>query len=272
MLKNYDEWFTDQLDSVAGKNNWKWNDSNTEVVLIQDNSEVLFKTVLHFFESLKVDQLKEASLKKIFDKYNLYDYEFENAIYFILDMVEGEWIRVIGANGSKIHASILDSLSNTTIQNLIGPTPFFGVGTGVRKIEMLIEQLHDQDDFWIIALQQLQGLYGFDQKTALKIYNGIPRAKKFFDTLVSQHGASFGVKKVKTSELSGVVAVFTGFRDSILEQQIKDAGGRVASSVSGKVTHVVAADPSNKTGKVQEAISRGITVISLEDFKEEFDL
>ena len=73
-----------------------------------------------------------------------------------------------------------------------------------------------------------------------------------------------------TKSLTGQIIVFTGVRDKALETQIEAQGGKVSTSVSGKTTVVVAKDPAEKTGKVKEAVDRGIPVVDLETFRSNY--
>jgi NAD-dependent DNA ligase len=76
--------------------------------------------------------------------------------------------------------------------------------------------------------------------------------------------------KPKASKLSfkDQVVVFTGFRNEAWEQLIKDAGGRVTTSISGKTTLVVAKDVHDKGAKLKSARDKGITIISKEEFEQ----
>jgi NAD-dependent DNA ligase len=64
--------------------------------------------------------------------------------------------------------------------------------------------------------------------------------------------------------------VFTGVRDKELEGQIESRGGKVSSAVSGKTTIVIAKNPGDATGKVKDAIERGIHVVDIETFKKNY--
>jgi NAD-dependent DNA ligase len=65
---------------------------------------------------------------------------------------------------------------------------------------------------------------------------------------------------------SGEVVVFSGFRDKAFEAAVISGGGSVASSFTKSVTLVVSNDPSGQTGKVKEARSKGVRVVSGDEF------
>jgi DNA ligase (NAD+) len=60
------------------------------------------------------------------------------------------------------------------------------------------------------------------------------------------------------------IIVFTGFRDKNLETLIIEGGGKVSTSVSGNTTLLIYADTTGS--KYNEAIKRGITTMSKDDF------
>ena len=68
------------------------------------------------------------------------------------------------------------------------------------------------------------------------------------------------------NKFAGMVVVFTGIRDSTLEQLITDGGGVIGSGVTGKTTLVVAKDITENTGKIKTAREKGIQLMNIEDF------
>ena len=79
---------------------------------------------------------------------------------------------------------------------------------------------------------------------------------------------SVPVKKVAAAAPSGIVAVFTGFRDKALEAAMAAAGHEVAAGVTKKTTHVVHADGADtNTVKITKARDMGIKIMSGSEFK-----
>ncbi len=67
-----------------------------------------------------------------------------------------------------------------------------------------------------------------------------------------------------------MVVVFSGFRDPELKSRIEEQEGRVTTAISGKTTLVLIKNSSNKTGKVIDAETRGISVMLKEDFIQQY--
>lgn len=64
--------------------------------------------------------------------------------------------------------------------------------------------------------------------------------------------------------------VFTGFRDEDLEELVRKFGGIIQDNVTKTTSHVVAADPTEVTGKVKKAKEYGIPVITETQLKKLF--
>jgi NAD-dependent DNA ligase len=65
--------------------------------------------------------------------------------------------------------------------------------------------------------------------------------------------------------MSGFNVCYTGVRDKTQELAIVNAGGKIATSVSSKTTHLVTNDPMSTSGKAQKARDLGVQVLGLND-------
>lgn len=74
-------------------------------------------------------------------------------------------------------------------------------------------------------------------------------------------------KKAKSISMANEVCVFSGFRDTALEDLIVTAGGSVVGRMNKSVTMVICKDTSVQTASVQEAVTRGARIISREDLE-----
>lgn len=271
-IQTFEEYFTKSLDSVAGVNNWKWNDNSVEVILINPDKHpiVRFKQVLDFFESIEVDLLKESSLKTLLDTYQWFKnpWTYEKTLETIIDLSESEWVKIIGANGSKIYASLHRRLSNMKLETICGSLNYCGAGFGIRRAKIMLSQI-DPNTVWTLNEDHISRLNGFDDKTAKKIAQGLPLIKAFID---QNSDYITLVEEKKTDEMKDIAVVFTGFRDSELEERVEKMGGKISSGVSKKTTYLVAADPSSNSGKAGKARELGVKVLSIDEFKDMFNL
>lgn len=253
------------------KEDWDWSETGVEAIVVDDNNpEVKFKQVLSFVETLQVELLKESSLGEAFKRLKLQQFDYNDIIRTLFDLTDGEWVKLVGANGNKIAASLRRRGENMTHEIFLGAVKHLGHGFGVRKAKALLSQI-SYDDLLTAKVADIEVLDGFDTKTATKIRNGIQEANMLLEDLMNDGYVTL-IKEVKTSELKGLTVVFTGFRDGDLEKAIEGMGGKVGSSVSSKTTHLLTTDPKSNSGKAKKARELGVKVMSPEQFKDEFNL
>lgn len=277
-MKTFDQYFKESLDAIAGIDNWEWNENRVEVVIknADTNSQVRFKQILSFVETLNVELLRESSLTKLFDKFNLWDESYEDIIFTILDLKQHEWEKAIGTNGVKSYLSLHRRLQNIELATLIGATKFMGIGFGVRKAKALINDIGGDAaeagaDLWCIGVNDIEDIDGFDEKTAEKVVAGLKPTQKFVNSLLNEGYAKL-VKVTKTDELKDMQVVMTGFRDADLAAEIEKRGGKIGSGVSKKTTYLLTHDANSNSGKSKKARDLGVTVMTPDDFKDKYNL
>lgn len=250
---------------------WDWNDNGVEAVTTDDdNPEVKFKLVLSFVETLQVELLKESTLREAWTRLKLHEMEYEDIIPLLFDLTNGEWVKLVGANGNKVADSLRRRGENMELATFLGAVKYLGFGFGVRKAKALLAQVSEAE-LTSLTENDFATLDGFDIKTGTKVANGLPQAFQLLNGLI-RDGSVTMVKVTKTDELKGVNAVFTGFRDADLEKAIELAGGKVGSSVSAKTTHLLTMDPKSNSGKAKKARDLGIKVMDPTEFKDTFNL
>lgn len=242
---------------------WKWNDNRVEIVGVGTTTQSDFMKAVHFFSTLEIDLLKETSLRKVVDAYAP-SADFEKIIVSVVDLLDVEWKRVLGQNGLKTHASLHKTLRNLSPQKLMGATPYFGQGFGVRKAKKILSHM-SFEDFLNCTAEEISEVEGFDT-TSQSVYSGIGEFKALLQKLSPYIKLVAEEEQQKSNELEGKVIVFTGFRDKQLEKEIESLGGRVASGVSGKTTTVVAIDKTEKSSKLEKARKQNLEIFSKDEF------
>ena len=261
------------LESVAPQmptEPWEWNETCVDAVLTEINPEVIIQQVIDFFTTLEVPHLKEGNIRQMFDLAVVTYDSISSVLITLITLDESTWIDCLGVNGGKIYKGIREKLTNVPLYKLLGASPFFGRGLGVRKFKKLVQGLGGPGTLTAMV-GQIVTVEGFETKTALKITNGMGEFVEFVKHL-EQIGA-ISVDYNDTGSVDGGFKdqkiCFTGFRDKQLQALVESQGGTIQSAVSGKTTLVVAANPQKKTGKVKKALDLGIPILSLEEFKEE---
>lgn len=255
-------------DFPAGDNVWNSNDVELVVKDPENHPEVLFKLVLDFFDTLSVEHLKEASMKTLFDRLKFWTESYDYIIGTLFDLTESEWSKLIGANGVKIYESLRRRLDNMKHETLLGAVKYFGFGFGVRKAKAILEQI-SYDEFLNATVKDIVKLDGFDTTMAERVIEGLPAYKKFIDD--NKAYVTF-VVNTKTDELKNIAVVFTGFRDSELEERVEKMGGKIQSGVSKKTTYLVSVDGDSGSSKCKKAKDLGVGILTVTEFKDKFNL
>jgi len=240
---------------------WDWDENKVEAVIKGSHEQTLMQ-VVHFFKTLGVENAQETSIKKIIEDQGLEGKSFSTIVYELICMFDIEWKRVLGENGIKVYDSLHKKLSTLKEETLLGATPFFGRGFGVRKSKKILEQM-SFDEFKNATAAKIENVEGFD-KTSSDIYNGIKDFNNFFKSI--EEFITFDEKDQVDNTLEGEKIVMTGFRDKELQENIESRGGKISSGVSKKTTMVIAADINSNSGKVKKARALNIPVISEREF------
>lgn len=226
-------------------------------------NEVIVKQLTYFFTSLNCVNCKDKTILKIY-----------NAGYKSIESIiqaKNEEIAKINGIGNVLSIKILDSIKknikDASYHELLAALNAFGEGIGFKKIAN-IDLNHPE--------KKVNGLSEETIKTKIlprweESLNRVKNIKK----LVGVEKDEFEVKKVEKDEgsnpLSNKIYVFTGFRDTILENQIIKFGGKVTSAISKKTTNLIIAskETSKLSKKLIEAQKLRLTISTKEDLLNE---
>ena len=180
----------------------------------------------------------------------------------------------------------------------MGASALFGFGMGFRKMGALMKaipdlielyQETDEETFFNRVVQ----VEGFSTKTAKKVVENMDNFCEFLmkiDPYVSFEEEEVGEEEEDRAERPPVGAraqharlrfeepklanrrfeekrfvgqtfVFSGFRDTDLEERIVKLGGKVGNSVSKKTTAVIVKSMEDETGKVKKARKCGVEIV-----------
>lgn len=246
-------------------NKWVWNDTGVDIVLvdIENNPEVRLQQALDFFVSIDSPGIKEGTIKTLF-KYDI------DSIEKIILTDRNTMVRLVGENGNKIFNGLEEKLTSIPLYVLLGSLPFFGRGVGKRKFKKLLSTLNiiNINELNKLTEASIVGVDGFEQKTALKILEGLEKFESFYLTVATKINFQETEVAATNSVLLGEKLVFTGFRDKQLEALVVGAGGEVQTSFNKKTTCVVAKDVNESSGKLQKARDSGIRIISGEELQQ----
>lgn len=221
--------------------------------------EVVIQKLLHFAETLGLDQAGEASMKKLLEL----NPQLENPIY-LLSLTEETFINALGINGSKLYNSIQKIKDDITESRLADACGAFGPGLG----ESLLSQIEQKWGELIILFEETAN-FG---PTRMDQYNE-HYSHWLLDIKTTFEQLGYTFKKIQKKDnllLSDKVICFTGIRDKDFSKYLEDNGAIVTENFTKEVNILIAKDPNGTSSKITKAKKQNCEVLSLEQAKEIF--
>jgi NAD-dependent DNA ligase len=234
-------------------------------------SEMVIKQMVYFFSSLKCLNCKDKTILKI---YNAGYKTIESLIEAKIDDLSN--IDGIGFKlATKLLTSIKTNIRDASIHELLAAINSFGEGIGLKKIQNI--DLNNPNDLTIKGLSEAT-----IKEKILPVWDvSLARVQNIKKMVGISPLTDIGQRAERNGELDmrphvsegssaprllNKIYVFTGFRDTALEKQIMDLGGKVTSAISKKTTNLVILNEIKKSStKLLKAKDLGIKIITKEE-------
>jgi DNA ligase (NAD+) len=244
---------------------YKWNETGVDICTDEQGGTSCVKLLSSFFSSLKIKHVSEATISK------MYDYGLDNIIKIVsasqedFEKIEGFGKRLAERTYDNIH----NGLQNITLSLLLGASGIFGMSIGVRKVESLLESLPNLLDVYKDMSEEdlrklINSVDGFSDKTTNKIIENLPWADKFYNNMKPY--ISLKVSETSYTDFKDMKIVFSGFRDTELEEIIKERGGKVSTSVSKNTSLLIVNDTDTSSSKYKKAKDLGVQIMRKDEF------
>jgi DNA ligase (NAD+) len=247
---------------------WTWSDTKVDIILDNMNNEDIIKKNLYFFFStLDTKGLGEKVIHK------LYDAKF-NTVPKILELTKDKLVK---ANISSFKEKTIDNIlkainmaiTDVTLAKIMAASNKLGHGLGFERMKQILSHypnLITKYSDWSKAefIDKIKLIDSWDTKTATLFVNNFSDFIKFYNSIKK----FIKIKKQvisSDSKISGLIFVFSSFRDKELATMIETMGGKVSSCVSGNTDYLVVKDDSvleNKTEKIKKAEVNGVKIIT----------
>lgn len=228
------------------------------VHLVNDSvaEETEIKQMEYFFAMLGVDGFKYGSVAKMMAQ----GWDLPSIVN---DSTEEDFTEVLGVNGKKVYRSIEDKLWKPDLYLYMAASGCFN-GIAESRLSQIVQEFPDVMKRTPKKAELLE-LPGWASTLATSFLNGL----KSFRTFAKGLNIEWTVQKPVVGKLSGMVIVFTGFRDKSLENAITSKGGKIGSGIT-KSTTVVVSKPGNSSSKLTKASDLGIPIMMPDEFKKKY--
>jgi len=245
-------------------------EGGVHAMVSKDSKDIKKKRIVHFFNVLDVDGLREGTVAK------LYDNGF-NTIRKILRVTMSDLIALDGFQQTSAK-NVVDNLkvvkTNARFATLGYASNIFGDKVGSSKLQDVITAIPN-----IMTLATIEDAHSLEDRIR-KVHGIADTAKTIAERLPKfvEFVAHLGIvivpepKKEKpiSTKLSGVKILLTGVRDAQLVEDVKKNGGAEASSVK-TATHVIT-KLGNSNNKTEAAEAANIPVMTIESFRKKFKI
>lgn len=263
---------------------YKWVKSNNECIHIElinkiSNNDVLIKQLVNFFVTLKISGISEGIVTKMVE--NGFD-----SIKKICLSTEKDFLLLpnIKEKSAKNLFSSIHNVIDKPIKSYILMTAsncFDGLGLKKLKIvleeypnimtlpenKLNIEMIKKCDGYSDISSKKfIDGLIEF--KKFMKVNDKFLKIEKINKKSKSKSKKSYVNKKFNNMTFDKLFIVFTGVRDSDLEDKLNELGSTIQSNINSKTNVLVAKDINSSSSKIKKAKELGIMLITYNKFKD----
>ena len=252
---------------------FKWNNTHVDVMIenLETDDTVKEKNITGFFRGIGVEGLSSGNISRIIQ--SGYD-----TIPKILKMNVHELLEVDGfkeKTANKLYNGIKDKIETANLITIMSSSNIFGRGFSEKKMELIIDSYPNvllSKETNAQKISKITEIKGMAKKTAETFVERIPyfihfiKETQLVKKLVQENANK---KTVNNSHpLFGKTIVMTGFRDSKLQDALKNVGAKHGTSVSKNTFIVLVKDniDSDDTGKANDAKKLGVPLMTHTDF------
>ena len=175
----------------------------------------------------------------------------------------------------KIFEGIQTKIKEASLLTIMSASNIFGRGIHMKKMELILKEYPDiltsvEPDFK--KMEKINQIKGMGAKTAEAFVEKIPAFVEFMKSADLMYKLeTVSVVSTDTSHpLFNKTIVMTGFRDASLQDQLKNRGCKIGSTVSKNTFAVIVQNVNENTGKIADAKTLGIPIFQINDFISRF--
>jgi len=250
---------------------YKWNETNVDILLDNEekNREKDISTFLYFMKTLKIPNVAEGVITKLYD--NGFD-----TLKKIINIKKEDLLKIEGfkeLSSNKILNS-LKLINDKDCCNLLHASNTLGRNYGESRIKLIYDKypfiFKDRKKSLKLKIEDLILIDGISNIMAKQFIDNLPLFYNFYDDLgikCIDKEKEVEVEAEIDKKFKDKIFVFSGFRDKDLEKKIENLGGTISNTITKKTYMLIVKDIDEKSVKITTAKEKEITIISIEDFQ-----
>lgn len=250
---------------------YEWNKTEVEIILKENinNKELVkitdIKNMENFVKKMEFDGISSGIITQLYNS-------GINTIYKFINITKEQLLNIEGIKEKKAN-NIIVSIENTMKEldciKLMMASNTFGRGFGLKKLELIMDNIKDKNFEKKPTLDELIKIKGVERTTAEKFIENIDKYLDFIKINKIECNFKEKEKIIDNPELK-INVVFTGFRDNELEEFIKLNGGSIKTSISSNIDYLIIKDSDTTSSKIKKAKELNIKIITKEEFENKF--
>jgi NAD-dependent DNA ligase len=254
---------------------FKWNDTHVDIMLedLGSDETVKEKNITGFFRGVGVEGLSSGNVARIIQAG--YDTVPEIIKMEVNDLLQVEGFKDKTAN--KLYNGIKEKIDAASLVTIMSASNVFGRGFSEKRLELIMDSYPNvllSKESNVQKVAKISAIKGMAEKTAEAFVERIPDFINFIkEAGLSKKLAQEVTEKKQVDEshpLFGKTIVMTGFRDTQIQEAIKNVGAKLGSSVSKNTFIVLVKDKDEDTGKAADARNLGVTLMTPEEFSKKY--
>lgn len=247
---------------------YKWNESNTHIILLENLDEFRIKQILHFVKTIKIENLSIGLITKLFN--NGY-----NTLSKILTISKTNLLSIDGIK-ETLAEKIFMNINKITLKpiylgTLMAASLQFNSGMGIKKIDKILEKYPDILEK-TYTTNDLSLIEGIQEKTASQFLDNLENFKKFYEDIsfikyfVTREKIKNKNNVKSNPKINGKFFVVTGFRDENLANFIITNNGTIQNTINKKTDYLLVKNKDSNTKKTEMANKFNIPIIGFSEF------
>ena len=249
-----------------------WNSTHVDIILEDkdQNDEVLEKNITMFFQTLKVKQLSEGTVRKLMKG-------GYRSICKILEMTKDDFMKIEGIQektATNLSTGIKAQLEKAKLPVLMTASNKFEHGFGTKKFEAILEgypEIIVSQESNEAKIEKLANVKSLAKKSATNFVERIGEFTAFLENCKLTYKLETSEKIEKEYDINHVLfqkhIVMTGFRDEEFINGLKNKYNvNQSTSISKNTFALLVKSHDDGSSKVEKAKSLNISIMTKDEF------